>query len=113
MSDPAYRDGVTVAAGDVYGDGLPDLIVGTVKGAALVSIYSDGRRQLGAVFDAYPGFTGGVRVAAVDPTGSGLSMLATAPGAGGGPDVRLFRIAEGRPVLDELVGGGTGGATVG
>ena len=39
---------------------------------------------------AYPGFTGGVRVAAGDVNGDGVADFITGPGAGAGPNVKLF-----------------------
>jgi subtilisin-like proprotein convertase family protein len=44
-------------------------------------------------FDFYayaPQFTGGVRVAMADVNGDGVSDIITAPGPGGGPDIRVF-----------------------
>ena len=39
---------------------------------------------------AYPGFFGGVRLAAGDVTGDGTDDLVTSPGPGGGPNVKVF-----------------------
>ena len=44
-------------------------------------------------FNAYStGFTGGVRIALVDE-GDGILDLVTAPGEGGGPNLRLFELS--------------------
>ena len=50
----------------------------------------NGVRLRDDAIDAYPGFTGGVRVAAGDVTGDGIPDIITAPGPGGGPHVKVF-----------------------
>jgi hypothetical protein len=52
-------------------------------------------------FNAYdPRFRGGVRVATGDITGDGVIDIVTAPGAGGGPDVRVWDGATGALVQE-------------
>ncbi len=66
-------------------------------------------------FQAYAAaFTGGVRVAVGDVTGDGVPDVVTAPGAGGGPDVRVFDGASGALVREFLAYGAafTGGVNV-
>jgi hypothetical protein len=64
-------------------------------GAPLVNVY-DTVGTLVRSFLAYdPGFRGGVRVATGDVTGDGVADIVTAPGPGGGPDVRVFDGATG------------------
>ena len=113
VADPRYRAGVAVAAGNFLDDGGPDLAVGSGAGGSAVSVFARGRPTLTQHFDVYPGFTGGVRIAAIDPNATGHSLLATAPGAGGGQDVRVFDLLKAGTILNELTGPGTGGATVG
>ncbi|WP_171475860.1 FG-GAP-like repeat-containing protein [Frigoriglobus tundricola] len=62
--DPLFTGGVTVAAGDVTGDGRADLVVGAGPGAGpAVAEYSGTDLTLLDAFFAYdPRFTGGVCV---------------------------------------------------
>jgi hypothetical protein len=89
-----FKKGITVAAGDVNGDGTPDIVVGPGKGAAPeVAVFSgvDGA-ELGRflAFDAKQ--RGGVRVAVGDVDADGRYDVIAAPGKGakGGTQVRAF-----------------------
>jgi hypothetical protein len=100
------RKGVTVAAGDVNGDGVADIVVGPGKGAPPeVAVFSgvDGS-ELGRflAFDAKQ--RGGVRVAVGDVDADGRYEILAAPGKGtkGGSQVRAFdgrTFAEKEPFL--------------
>ncbi len=97
---PTFAGGVAVAAGDVNGDGLCDIITGSGTGGnAHVKAFSG---QSGAElrsFFAYPGFTGGVFVAAGDLNGDGAAEIVTGYGAGGAPHVKVFNGASGALLL--------------
>jgi hypothetical protein len=86
-----FTGGVYVAAGDVSGDGRPDVIVGAGFGADPRVVVFDG--PSGATlqsFDAFgAGFNGGVRVAAAN-LGGGRSAVLTAAGPGAGPHVIAY-----------------------
>ena len=57
-----------------------------------------------ASFNAYAAtFTGGVRVAVGDVTGDGIADIVTAPGTGGGPDIRVFDGAAGFQLVREFL----------
>jgi hypothetical protein len=90
--EASFTGGVFVAAGDVNGDGHAEVITGPGAGhAPLVQVF-DGADlpQLRGSFNAYPGFTGGVQVGAVDLSGTGLADILTGAGPGGGPQVEVF-----------------------
>ena len=89
---PTFSGGVWVAAGDLNGDGRADVVTApNAGGGPHVRAFSglNGSELVG--FMAYfPGFTGGVRVAAGDFSGDGRADIITAPGPGGGPHVRVL-----------------------
>ncbi|MBI1913589.1 MAG: FG-GAP repeat protein [Planctomycetes bacterium] len=93
LSFQGYTGGVFVASGDVNNDGFDDIIVGADAGATggHVEVF-DGRTQLLIQsFFAYPGFSGGVRVAAGDVNGDGFADLITGTGAGAfGGHLKVF-----------------------
>jgi hypothetical protein len=80
----SYRGGLHVAAGDLTGDGVAEVMIGTgVGGTSAVRIYRTSDRQLLSQFTAFEDtVTGGVRVALLDLDGDGRAdpLTGTAPG---------------------------------
>ena len=88
--DPHFVGGVWVAAGDVNGDGLADIITGAGI-SPHVKVFSDNNETLLDSFFAFdPRFIGGVRVAATDVNGDGRDDLVLAAGPFGGPEVLIL-----------------------
>ncbi len=110
---PNFFGGVYVASGDFAEAGLPqgdsfdDIIVAPdAGGSSWIKAFSSATGDINSrVFNpvgitdpsrmlfnffAYPGFLGGVRIAAGDVTGDGTDDLVTAAGPGGGPHVQVF-----------------------
>jgi uncharacterized protein YkwD len=87
-----FSGGVSVAAGDVNGDGKADVITGAgAGGGPLVRVFSGTTFSGICSFYAYAqSFTGGVTVAAGDINGDGKADIITGAGAGGGPHVQVF-----------------------
>jgi lipoprotein-anchoring transpeptidase ErfK/SrfK len=91
--DEVYKKGAFLAAGDVDGDGVDELVFGAGPDhAPVVRIYeTDG--TLIKEFRAYEEwFKGGVRVAVADVDGDGVDEIVTAPGPGMKPLIHIFNI---------------------
>jgi hypothetical protein len=90
--DPAFTGGVSVAAGDVNGDGGSDIVTGAGPGGGPhVEVFSGTDLSVLESFWGYdPAFGGGVLVATGDINGDGRVDLILGAGPGGGPHVRIF-----------------------
>jgi streptogramin lyase len=100
--DPRFRGGVNVAAGDVNGAGVADIITAPDQGGGPdVRVWDGETGKLIQEFMAYnPAFLGGVRVAAGDVNGDGHADIITAPGVSGGPEIKVFDGASGAVLAD-------------
>jgi hypothetical protein len=89
--DAGFTGGVYVASGDINRDGRADIIASAGSATPRVLVFSGRDGSVLRDFFAYtPGFSGGVRVGAGDVNGDGFADIITSPGAGGGPQVRVF-----------------------
>ena len=106
-----YSGGVTVAAGDVDGDGRAEIVVGTAIGGAVHIVNSHGTAVVASGFPYGPLFLGGVNVAAGDVNGDGRSDVITAPRTLGA-NVRVFNGLDISVLADFTAFPGAGGVTV-
>ncbi len=100
--EPSYTGGVNVAAGDIDGDGTPDIIVATSTGPARLKVFNG--RTAAVMFDVVLGTTGvnGLQVASGDFNGDGRSDVVVGAGAGIEPRVRVYDAATGAVLHDFL-----------
>jgi predicted outer membrane repeat protein len=99
---PQFRGGVYVAAADINGDGIADIITGAggANGTPHVRVFSGATgEELMSIMAYSPHFRGGVRVAAGDVNGDGRADIITGAGPGGGPHVRVFSGMNAEPLL--------------
>jgi hypothetical protein len=90
--DPSFRGGVTVAVGDINGDGIPDIITGTGPGGGPnVKVFSGlNFEQIASFMAINPDFRGGINVAVGDVNGDGKNDIITGAGSSGGPQVTVY-----------------------
>lgn len=87
------RAGITVASGDLDGDGWDEIVTGTMRdGGPQVRVFSHtGSAVFTPGFFAFDTqFRGGVNVAVADVDGNGQAEIVAGAGVGGGPQVRIF-----------------------
>src|SRR5205085_980685 len=102
--EASFTGGVYVAAGDLNGDGRPDLVITPDEGGGpRVRVFNGkGFAQLADFFGIDdPNFRGGARAAVGDVNGDGTGDLVVAAGFGGGPRVAAFNgksLGTGSPV---------------
>jgi serralysin len=87
-----FSGGVNVAAGDVNGDSLADIITGAgIGGGTHVKVFSGADSGvLLQSFLAYPGVSNEVRVGAGDVNGDGYADIITGLGSGHASHVKVF-----------------------
>ncbi len=88
--------GVRPALGDFNGDGASDIAVGSSPGTeAQISVVDGLTKQVLMTAKPFPGFFGGVFIAAADFNGDGIADLAVGTDAGAQPHVKIFLTLDG------------------
>jgi hypothetical protein len=90
--DPAFRGGVSVGAGDLFGVGRAQVITGAGHGGGPVVKVFDGTAgvEITSFFAFNSAFQGGVRVGSIDFNGSGKFKIVTGAGPGASPEFAVF-----------------------
>jgi subtilisin family serine protease len=74
----AYRGGTSLAVGDVTGDGVADIIVGTDVGSSLVRVFDSAGAVKKQFYAFSKSYTGGTSLAVGDVTGDGVADIVVA-----------------------------------
>lgn len=115
--NPIFIGGVSVAAGDVNGDGIAEVIVGAgpTGGPNVVVVNGASGERLASYFAYESTFAGGVSVAVGDVRGTGVAQVVTGPGKGRlVPNVLEIDALTGKVLVDFInPAGGMNGVRVG
>ena len=103
-----FAGGVSVALGDVTGDGVADVIVGTATGGAHVKVFDGVTGAEVRSFLAFDGFAGGVSLAVGDVDGDGRADIIVGT-ADGGAHVKVFSGRDGSLLQSFFAFDGFGG----
>ena len=88
---PTYKGGLTVATGDLTGDAISDIVIGSGGGAqGTVATFQGGTWANLKNFFAYTGYYGQVNVGTVDVAGTGIRDIVTGTGVGTRGHVVVF-----------------------
>lgn len=112
--DKGYRGGVNVAACDVDGDGISEIITGAAwYGGPHVRIFDAlGNVKNPGFFAFDESFRGGVNVACGDVTGDDVGDIIVGANVGGGPDIVIFS-AQGEKIAETFLGSAVSNVGVG
>lgn len=90
--EPGFTGGVRVAAGDITGDGIDDIIVARGPGAVTEIRAFDGANnaQIRAFLPFGVGFTSGAFIAAADVNGDGYADIIASVDSGNSPHIKVF-----------------------
>lgn len=98
-----FRSGIKVAAGDVTGDGRPEILA--VAGAGYwsdVRVFTPAGRQVSSVVPFSKSFFGGAALTTHDMNGDGQDEVLVSPAKGAEPFIRVFRYNHVTRKLDRL-----------
>jgi hypothetical protein len=96
---PKTKGGVRVAAGDVTGDGVPDVVASSGRRIHVID-GTTGAQVLGPVGDFLSSLKGSVHIAAGDVDGDGIAeiLIGAGSGKGNGPKIQIVESVLAAPV---------------
>jgi hypothetical protein len=87
---PGFGGGITLAAGDLNGDGRAELVTGTFRGSSHLKAFDSATGATVLSEFAYPGFTGGFSVSTADLNGDGKAEIITGGAIGAGGHIKIL-----------------------
>jgi hypothetical protein len=107
-----FGGAITLAAGDLNGDGRDELITGTFRGSSHLKPFDAATGATILSEFLYPGFNGGFSVSTADVTGDGRAEIITGGAEGAGGHMKILDGVTGQPISSFFgLGAGFNGGT--
>lgn len=100
--DENFHGGVSVAYGDIDGDGQAEIVTGAgAGGGPHIRAFEEDGKEIANFFPFHESFRGGVKVATGDIDGDGRDEIAVSQASGGQAWVKVYRVDQARTVVGE------------
>ena len=96
--EPTYTGGTSVAVGDVNGDGIPEIVAGTLAAPARIRVFDVSGAPEGSLIGPFPPDGRGVQVGVADVRGDGHGLILAGETTGPDPLLEVLDPATGAVV---------------
>ena len=97
-----FRGGVSVAYGDIDGDGQAEIVTGAgAGGGPHIRAFEENGQEIANFFPFHESFRGGIKVATGDTDGDGRDEIAVSQASGGQAWIKVYQVDQARTVVGE------------
>jgi hypothetical protein len=102
--DENFKGGMSIASGDIDGDGQKEIITGAgLGGGPQVRVFESGGKNILSFFAFHPNFRGGIDVASGDVDSDGIDEIIVSQKSQGQAWIKVYKVYGGERVLAEFL----------